>query len=215
MRPSVYLCGAALLFAGAAQAVTVTSVTGAPDPGFGVQTLVVDFDAPNAAGYTMSGDFAVTINSSGAAAAPALDATNYAYVSSALGSGIATLSTPNLSAISFYWGSIDTYNSVDVLGAGGVVLKTVSGGDIPPANGDQSSEWTNRRVSFAADSGEVIAGLRFNSTGVAFEFDTVAATAVPTTRSDVPEPASWAMFVAGFGMIGAAARKRRRNVVTA
>jgi hypothetical protein len=30
--------------------------------------------------------------------------------------------------------------------------------------------------------------------------------------SDVPEPASWAMLVAGFGLVGAAARRRQRTV---
>ena len=31
----------------------------------------------------------------------------------------------------------------------------------------------------------------------------------------VPEPASWALLIAGFGMVGAAARSRRRSVVAA
>jgi hypothetical protein len=30
----------------------------------------------------------------------------------------------------------------------------------------------------------------------------------------VPEPASWAMLISGFGLVGATAR-RRRNIVTA
>jgi hypothetical protein len=208
MRSIVHVAWAALLLGGAANAVTVTSVPGAPDPGIGSQTLVVDFENPNAPGYVMTGDFAVTTGSSSAAATPALDVSKYAYVSNALGSGIATLTTPDLKSISLYWGSIDTYNSVDVLGAGGVTLTTVVGGSIPPANGDQSSAGTNRRVNFAADAGEVITGLRFHSTGVAFEFDTIGATAVP-------EPASWAMLVSGFGLIGLASRRRRQNMVVA
>ena len=31
----------------------------------------------------------------------------------------------------------------------------------------------------------------------------------------VPEPASWAMLIAGFGVVGASMRRRRANVVTA
>jgi hypothetical protein len=209
MRSIVHLAWAALLLGSAANAVTITSAPGAPDPGIGGgQTLVVDFDNPNASGYVLTGDFAITTGSSGAAATPALDTTAYAYVSSALGSGIATLATPNLKSISIYWGSIDTYNTVEVLGAGGVTLATVVGGAIPPANGDQSSGGTNRRVTFAADTGEVITGLRFKSTGVAFELDTIGAAAVP-------EPASWAMLVSGFALVGYASRRRRRTMVAA
>jgi hypothetical protein len=32
---------------------------------------------------------------------------------------------------------------------------------------------------------------------------------------DVPEPATWAMLITGFGMVGVLARRRRRNVVVA
>jgi hypothetical protein len=208
MRFSIYAAGAALLFAGAAQAVTTTSFAGEPDPGFGTETLVASFSAAPAAGYSLSGDFGYADTTTGTAAEPAGDTSRYAYVSGALGSGIGTLSTPDLRAISFYWGSIDAFNSVDVLGAGGVTLKTVNGADISAANGNQTLPETNRRVVFTADPGEVITGLRFKSTGVAFEFDSIAAAAVP-------EPASWAMMVAGFGLVGAASRKRRRNVVAA
>lgn len=36
-----------------------------------------------------------------------------------------------------------------------------------------------------------------------------------TASVAVPEPASWAMLIAGFGLVGAAARRRRRGVVAA
>lgn len=200
---------AVLLVGSAANAVTFTSAAGNPDPGMSAnQTLVVSFDGPNAAGYTFSSGIATAIGSSGQAAAPAGDTSIYGYVSSALNPNFATLTTPNIGSISFYWGSIDTFNSVDVLGAGGVLLTTISGGMLPPANGDQGNAITNRRVFITAGAGEAITGLTFRSTGVAFEFDTIAAGAVP-------EPQSWAMLIAGFGMIGAAARRRRTTVVSA
>ncbi|QMW22129.1 PEPxxWA-CTERM sorting domain-containing protein [Sandaracinobacteroides saxicola] len=187
----------------AAQAVTFITAAGAPDPGPAMgQTIVVDFDNPNAPGYSFTGGLAITSGTTGSAAAPAGDMTSYGYVSSALTPNSATLSTPNLRSISFYWGSIDTYNSLDVLGAGGVTLLTITGSMLPPANGDQGAGITNRRVFITAGAGEVITGLTFTSTGVAYEFDDIAASAVP-------EPATWAMLIAGFGMVGFASRRRK------
>jgi hypothetical protein len=201
---------AALLAASAANAVTITGAFGAPDPGPGPgQTIVVDFSNPNAAGYVWSAGTIATANTtSSAAAAPAFDATTYGYVSPAFANNFATLSTPNLKSISFYWGSIDDYNFLDILGAGGAVIYTVDGSMLPPANGDQSSSDTNRRIYIAAGAGETITGLTFRSTKVAFEFDDIAAAAVP-------EPQQWAMLIAGFGLVGAVARRQRRVTIVA
>ena len=202
------IAAAAMTFATAANAVTFSSTAGAPDPGVGPgETVLVDFDSALPAGYAVSGDFGLTTGSTGAAAAPAGDASQYFYVSSAIPTGIATLSTPGLKRISFYWGSIDTYNFVDVLGPGGTTLLSVSGSMLPPANGDQGAGITNRRVFFTAAPGETITGLRFTSTGVAFELDTIGGSAVP-------EPATWGLLVMGFGLVGLSAR-RRRPVVAA
>src|SRR5207237_4767895 len=124
------------------------------------------------------------------------DSSRYLYTSSAVGSGIATLSTLDLKAVSFYWGSIDSYNSVDVLGANGVTLLTLGGSAFSPANGDQGASVTNQRIFFTAQGDEVITGLRFKATGVAFEIDDVAGQLAGNgTGSDVPETATWAMML--------------------
>jgi hypothetical protein len=168
--------------------------------------VLVSFDAPLPTGYTLSGNYGIVSGSSSAAATPATDVSKYFYVSNRLGDGIAKLTTPNLKSVSFYWGSVDAYNFVDVLGAGGATLFTLAGSALPVANGNQFISSTNRRVSFDAGAGEVITGLRFRSTGVAFELDSIAGTAVP-------EPASWILMIAGFGMIGAAARRRQKSTL--
>lgn len=209
---------AALFFAGAAQAVTVTSSFGAPDMGFGPgETLLVDFNGDLPAGYGLTGDFNYATGSSSAAAAPAGVDSRYFYVSSAIPNGIATLTTAfDLSSVSFYWGSIDDYNKVEILGAGGSLLLAVNGIDLPPANGGQSQPATNRRVFFTAEADEVITGVRFTSTGVAFELDDVAGQAFDGgIGAGVPEPATWGMMLVGFGMIGAAARRKTMPVVAA
>jgi hypothetical protein len=199
---------AVLLSASAAQAVTFTSVAGnsgpAPD-----ENLVVSFDAPNATGFRWtSGVIGTAIGSSNRAATPAGDTSRYGYVTSAMASNFATLSTPALKSISLYWGSIDKYNHLDVLGLGNSVLMTINGDMLPPANGDRGSSITNRRVFITAGPGEPIMGLRFRSPGVAYEFDSIAAAAVP-------EPQSWVMLVAGFGLVGFAARRRQAAMVAA
>lgn len=196
----------ALLSASAANAVTFTSVAGNPGPAPG-EAMVVSFDSPNAPGYQwVSGIIGTAIGSSNQAATPAGNTSRYGYVTSAMASNFATLATPALKSISLYWGSIDSYNHLDVLGAGNSVLKTIDGTMLPPANGDQGSFSTNRRVFITAGPGEIIRGLRFRSPGVAYEFDSIAAAAVP-------EPQTWAMLLAGFGMVGFAVRRRQAVTV--
>jgi hypothetical protein len=199
------LASAALLAAGSAQAVvTFSTLPGAPDPGPAPgQVITVDFDNPNAPGYSFGPGINTAIGSlPGVYAAPAGDTTVFGYVSSAVTPNSTTLSTPKLDSISVYIGSIDTFNLLEVLDGNGNVLLSLPGTLLPPADGDQSAANTNRRIFIDRVSGAAIEGLRFTSTGVAFEFDDIAAGAVP-------EPATWAMMLAGFGLVGFAARRRR------
>lgn len=53
--------------------------------------------------------------------------------------------------------------------------------------------------------------LTFNSTNGS-AYSSSATLAVPPTRGAVPEPASWAMMVGGFGLMGLGLRNQRRNV---
>lgn len=198
----------ALGTATASQALTAVFTPGAPDPGPLVgSNFVVNFDGALPAGATLTGSYnLVTGSVPNVYAAPAGDTSRYLYVSSTLGSTMALLTTPALNRVSFYWGSIDKYNTVQVLGTGGSVLSTFTGADWPPANGNQTSPASNGRVYFAAQGNERITGLRFASSGVALELDTVAGV--------VPEPATWAMFVVGFGLVGASVRRRNRKTVS-
>jgi hypothetical protein len=116
---------------------------------------------------------------------------------------------PSVSAISFIWGSIDTYNTLEVLDASNAILATITGSAVYAlANGDQSSPATNPIVtlSFTGATQSAARKLRFASTSNAFEVDNFALTAA------VPESTTWAMMVAGFGIVGAAARRRKRQV---
>ena len=169
------------------------------------EQLVVTFDAPAAAGYSITGVNTQT-GTTGSAAAPFGDATVFGYV---LGGGSATLTTPLLKSFSMYIGSVDTYNSITFKGANGY-QETVTGSQlVAVANGNQSSDQTNRRFYFDFGSDRVNEVV-FSSSSNSFEFDNIAAGAVP-------EPATWAMLIVGFGFVGMSLRRRQAGpaVVTA
>lgn len=118
----------------------------------------------------------------------------------------------NVFNVSFIWGSIDTYNTltfVDALGNSLGLGYTFTGSQIAAlvpalANGDQASLQTNPIVTFFFDGADpgLVAGMRLSSDTNAFEIDDVAV-------NGVPEPATWAMMILGFGAIGFAMRRRR------
>lgn len=196
------LAAAALAVAGSANA--AVSIKSAPyDAELAAgEKLVVTFDAPNAGGYSFPG-IATQSGSTGNAAAPAGDATVFGYV---MGGKSATLTTPVLKSFSMYIGSVDTYNSITFKGLNGYE-QTVSGADlVAHANGDQSSGGTNRRFYFDFGNDRVTE-VTFSSGANSFEFDNIAAGAVP-------EPATWAMLIVGFGFVGASLRRRQAGVVT-
>jgi hypothetical protein len=82
-------------------------------------------------------------------------------------------------------------------------------GNLLAASGGGFSSWTN----FAANSGFVAGAntLQFVVTNVGQTSGNPSGLRVEFTASDVtavPEPASWAMMIAGFGLVGAAMRRR-------
>ena len=210
------LAALALMASADARAVTVTSIAGMPDPGPRPgQHLVETFDAPAAPGFSWIGGLATAIGTvRGVHTAPGLDRTRYGYVSNANADPFATLLTPALTSISFYWGSMDSHNWLWVLGADRQPIHFIHMSTIPfdrvayAAGGGGR----NRRLQIEAGPGETIGGLRFWARGRSFEFDDFAATLVPAIGPDgsgVPEPESWAMLLGGFGLVGAVARRRR------
>ena len=69
-------------------------------------------------------------------------------------------------------------------------------------------------LSFTGSSIGILFGTRSSSTPI-FDFSTNGGQAIFSYNSAgavVPEPASWAMLIAGFGLVGAAARRRRAVV---
>ncbi|HLZ74290.1 PEPxxWA-CTERM sorting domain-containing protein [Phenylobacterium sp.] len=106
----------------------------------------------------------------------------------------------------FYMGSPDDYNRVVFTFADGATPLTLQGkaiwGGNPDGNGDQSQGFT---VSYHFN--DAVKTVNFTSGNQnAFEFDKLA--------GGVPEPASWALMIIGFGGAGAALRGRRRMAGT-
>jgi hypothetical protein len=214
--PLLAVAAAGLIAAPAAAVTLVSSLPGAPDPGIPSGfTTVVTFDTPSAAGIinSVTGNVITAAGSvGGQRAAPAGTPVGGVYQS--IGTGGTSsfdfsgyLRDRPLTGLSLYWGSVDDYNFIDFYSRSGALLQTISGTDLPQFDGDQTAPITNRRLTFAIDAVDDVTRLVFRSTGEAFEFDTIAVSPDP-----VPEPGTWAMLIAGFGLVGAAMRRRQRQV---
>ena len=105
----------------------------------------------------------------------------------------------------FYWGSIDGYNYLDLLGLGETISESQVAAGPLGVNGDQSSPNTNRwfEVHLTPAQSALFTGLQFRSASEAFEFDNVA-----FRVAAVPEPATWGMLIVGLGFVGASMRRR-------
>ena len=186
----------------AAPTVTFFAGSGATAPGTTVFQTFEGF-APNAAIGTNA--YAVTA-SSGNAARPAYGSTG--KFGAVLGGGSWTVNFAAASVFSFVLGSLDTYNSLTLFFADGSSLLYQGGqiiNDMTFPSGSQISGETNGVVRYSAGSGPAIVGARFQSAQNSFEFDNLASTGA------VPEPATWAMMMLGFGAMGTMLRRRRRD----
>lgn len=117
------------------------------------------------------------------------------------GGGSATL---NLGAgtkgVSFLWGSVDTYNSVQINTTAGSQTFTNSSLGLTADQDWYKASYVNFMVSSPATS---ITSINFLSTGTAFEVANVK------TVTAVPEPGTYAMLLCGLAGVGFASRRRR------
>lgn len=188
--------------------VSVSAVAGS-NPYAG-PTPTYNFDSP--AGTPAYSGGQVVTGSGTTSAQPYGSVGHYYAVGPTAGSpGTIFFTTLSIGAVSFIWGSIDNYNTLaftdalgNPLGAGYTFTGTEIAALIPAlANGDRSSMNTNPLVTFTftgADLG-LVGGMQLSSTRNAFEIDDI-------TVNGVPEPATWAMMLVGFGALGFAMRRR-------
>jgi hypothetical protein len=196
-----------MALAGTANAtISIGSITPGTDPYSGpAPTYDFDTNTPTTSG----GAVITTGTTSGSYAQPYGSTGNYYSVgpSTSTPGTIDLSSFGDIGSISFIWGSVDSYNVLEFLDASNNVLATFSGNDIfNPANGNQTDPNTNPVVTFLLSGSDVsdFSTLRLTSDTNAFEIDNIAV-------RGVPEPATWAMMLLGFGAMGFALRRRRAD----
>lgn len=207
MNLKTTLCAAAAALAAVAQpasaAITISSVAGTAV--YSGPPAQVTFDGPSLATFT--GGLVTNTSVSNVRAQPFGSTGNYWSVGPTDGSpGTLNLSAYGpLYSISFIWGSIDTFNTLEVIDSTGIALATFTGSSVfNPASGDQTNPATNRLVTILLSGSDALnaRGLRLSSTQNAFEVDNFAINAVP-------EPGTWAMMLLGFAGIGLSMRRKR------
>ena len=201
------VAGAMALCAVAAQAVVTESVALYTDPAAPSGPLTYGFEASDvlpawlsfSGGYVFSdGDPGVGIIT---AKPPGAEGTSWWSV------GPSEPQTPTgtvnfadgASSVSFLWGSPDTYNelSYTYTSGGATFVNTVLGTSL---DGDRG---VGVYLTLTATAGDVITGLTFKSAAAnAFEVDNFRVTSVP-------EPETYALLLAGLGVMVIVARRRR------
>jgi hypothetical protein len=221
------------LLALAATAVTALVATSASAATYSISTqtglnisepLITDFNSTDggalqiAPGYSFSQgtdgnaftrDGSDGLGSGMSAPPPADNGVVGAYYETVLTGGSATLTSDvGLSSFSFYMGSPDDYNglTITIMGQGGSIIETGSQiwGGAPDGTGLQTLGYT---ITYTFSPGAAHT-IEFTSTGNSFEFDRLAGVTVP-------EPASWALMIGGFGLAGVTLRAKRRQAAAA
>lgn len=208
---------AALISAAPAQAGTVYfHGTGTPQNLPSNAVVISDFDRTSAGTFTADTTrpgtrFGIT-NDAGnnppvnaASVRKPADATgNYAYV---IGGANYTISFSPAQVFSFVFGSLDATNQVTLNFANGN-SQTFVGAQLSGAATSAITNSTLRSGRFYYDAqalggamGSIVSAVFTSGASSAFEFDSIATAA--------PEPATWAMMIFGFGLIGGTLRRKR------
>ena len=193
----------------------VTSTSYLTPPAYTPDTTLIDFTNGIPSGFSLNGGKVLNdTTSTGAyqgATMPTGGTGNYLAIGATVG-GQAVLkgTSPNAGwgSVSLLWGSVDWFNSLDVLDMLGNTIATITGKDITAGvTPTGTAKDNNRYVTYTVDpnSGRQIGGLRFTSPTDAFEVDNIAFSQ-PTS---VPEPGTIALFA--LGMLGLLALRTRKS----
>ncbi|MEY4238611.1 MAG: hypothetical protein RL339_1212 [Pseudomonadota bacterium] len=204
---------AAAAMGSTAQAATVVVTNGGTATFAASQTVnpgdkLVTFNgaAPAGVNVTLSGASIVSGSASGQYAQPfGSDGSKYLSVFGGTSALIRDVLAPGYNQLSFYLGSIDTYNTIRLLSTTGSVIATFTGAAFLGGNsGDQIDPNTNRLITITRSGADArIGGIEILSSANSAELDNVR------FFSAVPEPSTWLMMILGVGIAGAALRRRQ------
>ena len=206
---TLLLATAALVAATGANAAALVPASFTYQPGVGGlqggETLFASFSPGSLGGVSGSG-YVVQTGSNGIGADPAVGGQGDPYLTVPGGASANFSFAGGIGSLGLDYGSADDYNTFTVTYANGD-FSTLTGTQVllsPPANGDQTAARTNGRLTFSALGGNNnITGLSLTSSGNSLEVDNLG------VRGAVPEPATWAMMLIGFGAAGVSLRRRR------
>lgn len=228
MRRNVFLFGAGIVLAtcpiGAAQAATVVNGSFEGNPAndsqpvqVGDSTTIHGWTVINSSGATTGGGKEIAWLANGAYGIYTPFGNDYldltGYSGSTGNSGVSqTISTVIGGAytLSFYLGQFQNAAPVSVLASAGTQSMTITDPNTVGtlANG---TLWSLQTFNFTATSDSTTLSLYNGTTNTDFiGLDNVSISGGPAVGG-VPEPASWAMMIVGFGMIGAGMRYRKRR----
>ena len=197
------MVGASMVSMPASAAVIISFDPGASSPSAGYVPVNTFNTAAEQAAVTGVNYQFCTGTTSGVCAAPSNSAPQGTPYLAVGGGGNATVNLGLVSSFQFDYGSIDSFNTLTIFstGANPIIIPGVNFANA--ANGNQTAPGTNGLFTVSGDAGELFTSINFASSQNAIEIDNVAAIQA------VPEPATWAMMLLGFGGIGFAMRRRK------
>lgn len=222
------LCATAVA-APAAAAVIIDAhpfAMGAPDPtpqihnsGNQTGTSVLGFTNPGNYSFTFTSPTVLKSNGNGHAMVEASNGNGWHTLKLAPTAGpvpLGTVQALGFTAIDF---NLNAFNKQDALVD---IVLTLFGGGSVTLNDVVANNGQNKYLVYG-NAGEIFTSISFtawkeanNVTAVDLaDIRQVDINAVPIPAAAVPEPATWAMMISGFGLIGAAMRRKRTGLATA